>query len=59
MKTIFYLILTSFISTGAYMAGLNQENGLPCFAVAFAAWGLFFWGWYKRSQKAAGNRSGR
>lgn len=56
MKTFFYLILTSLISTGAFMGGLNQTNPLPGYLIGFAVWGLFFWGWHRRSKKAMEKR---
>jgi hypothetical protein len=51
MKTFIYLIITAFISVGAFMAALNQKNNAICYIIAFGVWGLFFWGLYRRSNK--------
>lgn len=57
MKTTIYFIITCFISTGAFMAALNLKNPFPAFAVAFGIWGLFVWGYVRRSKKAAERES--
>lgn len=51
MKTLFYLILTAFISTGAMFAGLNQHTPLMGYSIGFAAWAFFFWGCYRRAKR--------
>ncbi len=51
MRTILYLILTAFISTGAMFAGLNQHAPVLGYAIGLAAWAIFFWSWYRRLQK--------
>lgn len=58
MKTFFYLIVTSLISTGAFFAGLNQPNPLPGYGIGFVVWALFFWGWHRRAKKAEARRMG-
>ena len=57
MKTFLYLIITCFISTGAFMGALNMKNPFPAFAIAFGIWALFLWGYNNRSKKAAERRS--
>ena len=51
MKTIIYLILTAFIATGAYLAGLNSSSVVPGALVTFVVWGIFFWGCIRRARK--------
>lgn len=53
MKTLTYLIFTSFISIGALFAAMNMEHfKVFPFGVAFGIWALFFWGLNKRWKKA-------
>jgi hypothetical protein len=56
MKTVFYLICTSFLSTGFYMVGLNSKNSVPGIATALCLWVIFFWGWDRRRKKTAAKR---
>jgi len=51
MKTAFYFIVTSLFSTGALLGALNAKNPFPLFAASFGIWGLFFWGYTRRSKK--------
>jgi hypothetical protein len=42
MRTFFYLIITSFIATGAMFAGLNQHQPLIGYAIGVGSWAWFF-----------------
>ena len=42
MKTIFAILLTAFIATGAIFAGLNQHHILLGYGIAFIAVFLLF-----------------
>jgi len=53
MKTAIYLVLTCFISTGAFMAELNMKNPLPAFLIAFGVWAWFGWGCSRRARKSS------
>jgi hypothetical protein len=53
MKTIIYLIVTSFLSTGMYEAALNSSNPAPGILCAIAFWAWFLWGWDRRRKKTA------
>lgn len=56
MKTFIYLILTSLISTGIYMAALNSQNVVPGIAAALGLWVWFLWGCDRRRKRAADRR---
>ncbi len=56
MKTVLQLILTSILSTGAFMGALTMKNPFPCFLIAFGAWAIFIWGCARRSRKATQKR---
>jgi hypothetical protein len=51
MRTFFYLIITSFIATGAMFAGLNQHQPLIGYAIGVGSWAWFFWCWHKRQNR--------
>lgn len=60
MKTFFYLILTSLVSTFAGFGALGSKAPaaiLCCLGIVLAVWTLFFWGWNKRVKKASAKRS--
>lgn len=48
MKTFIYLIITAFISVGAFMTAFNQKASTIPYIIAFGVWILFFWAWYRR-----------
>lgn len=56
MKTVVYLILTCFISTGAFLGALNSTTPLPLYAVGFGVWAWFLWGLNRRIRKNAERR---
>jgi uncharacterized protein (DUF486 family) len=56
MKTIFYFIVTSCISTFAFWGALGAKNPFPLYAVAFGIWGLFLWGYNNRMKKEAARK---
>jgi hypothetical protein len=57
MKTFVYFIITCFISTGALLGATNAKNPFPLFAIAFGIWGVFLWGYNRRSKKEAERRN--
>ena len=56
MRTFLHLTLTSFIATGAMLAGLNQRSPLLGYAIGLAAWAFFFWRWDRRNKRTNRNK---
>lgn len=59
MKTFFYLIMTSVVSTFAYFGALGSNNRtttLCCLGIVIGIWVLFFWCWNRRVKKEAQRR---
>jgi hypothetical protein len=58
MKTIFYFIVTCFVSTFSFWGAIGSKNPFPLYAVAFGIWALFLWGYNRRLKKEAYKRAG-
>jgi hypothetical protein len=56
MKTAIYLIITCFISTGAFLAALGAKHPFLLYAAGFGMWAWFLWGLSRRTKKRAAKR---